>query len=31
MNLTHEFATTWPEYELDDQTRALLSYASQLT
>ena len=28
---THEFATTWPEYELDDQTRALLSYASKLT
>jgi uncharacterized peroxidase-related enzyme len=30
-HLGHEFATTWPEYELDEQTRALLRYASKLT
>lgn len=27
----HEFATSWPEYELDAKTRALLGYASKLT
>lgn len=26
-----EFATTWREYDLDPRTRALLSYAEQLT
>ena len=30
-HLSHEFATTWPEYELDDRTRAMLGYASKLT
>lgn len=30
-HLTGEFATTWPEYNLDAQTRTLLSYASKLT
>ncbi len=30
-HLTFEFATTWPEYDLDDKTRALLSYAGRLT
>jgi uncharacterized peroxidase-related enzyme len=30
-HLSHEFATTWPEYDLDDRTRALLRYASKLT
>lgn len=30
-HLGHEFATTWPEYDLDPQTRALLGYASKLT
>ncbi len=30
-HLGFEFATTWPEYELDDKTRALLGYASTLT
>lgn len=30
-HLSHEFATTWPEYELDSKTRALLRYASKLT
>ena len=30
-HLDHEFATTWPEYDLDERTRALLSYASKLT
>jgi uncharacterized peroxidase-related enzyme len=30
-HLGHEFATTWPEYELDPKTRALLAYASKLT
>ncbi len=30
-HLSHEFATTWPEYALDSQTRALLGYASKLT
>ena len=26
-----EFATTWPQYDLDQKTRALLSYAKKLT
>ena len=26
-----EFATTWPTYDLDHKTRALLSYAKKLT
>jgi alkylhydroperoxidase family enzyme len=26
-----EFATTWPTYDLDPKTRALLSYAKKLT
>ncbi len=26
-----EFATTWPEYQLEPDTRALLRYASKLT
>ncbi len=30
-HLDHEFATTWPEYDLDEPTRALLQYASKLT
>lgn len=30
-HLGHEFATTWPEYDLDPKTRALLGYASKLT
>jgi uncharacterized peroxidase-related enzyme len=30
-HLSHEFATTWPEYVLDPRTRALLSYAGKLT
>ena len=30
-HLGHEFATTWPEYELDPGTRAMLGYASKLT
>ncbi|MFO7587467.1 MAG: hypothetical protein R6X22_05280 [Gemmatimonadota bacterium] len=30
-HLSHEFATTWPEYDLDSGTRALLRYASKLT
>jgi uncharacterized peroxidase-related enzyme len=30
-HLGPEFATTWPEYELDEETRALLRYASKLT
>jgi len=30
-HLDHEFATTWPEYDLDAETRALLRYASKLT
>jgi len=30
-HLTFEFATTWPEHDLDDKTRALLSFASKLT
>lgn len=30
-HLDQEFATTWPEYDLDPQTRALLGFASKLT
>ncbi|MHC4957666.1 MAG: carboxymuconolactone decarboxylase family protein [Planctomycetota bacterium] len=30
-HLGPEFATTWPEYEMDAPTRALLRYASKLT
>lgn len=30
-HLSHDFATTWPEYDLDEKTRALLRYASKLT
>ena len=29
--MNHDFATTWPEYDLDVKTRALLRYASKLT
>ena len=30
-HLSAEFATTWPQYDLDEKTRALLSYTKQLT
>ncbi|OLD25777.1 MAG: hypothetical protein AUJ02_04220 [Chloroflexi bacterium 13_1_40CM_3_65_12] len=30
-HLDHEFATTWPTYDLDAKTRALLTYAKKLT
>ena len=30
-HLTHEFATTWPEYDLGDDTRAMLRYATKIT
>ncbi len=30
-HLSAEFATTWPRYDLDEKTRALLSYAKKLT
>ena len=30
-HLTAEFATTWPQYDLDPKTRALLAYAEKLT
>lgn len=30
-HLSSDFATTWPEYDLDAKTRALLAYASKLT
>ena len=30
-HLTSEFATEWPNYDLDERTRALLSYATKLT
>lgn len=30
-HLDHEFATTWPEFDLDTKTRALLGYAGKLT
>lgn len=29
--MSPEFATTWPEYDLDPKTRALLSYSSKMT
>ena len=30
-HLSHEFATTWPQYDLDQKTHALLGYAKKLT
>lgn len=30
-HLSAEFATTWPTYNLDGKTRALLAYAKKLT
>jgi alkylhydroperoxidase family enzyme len=30
-HLSPEFATTWPQYDLDEKTRALLFYARKLT
>ena len=30
-HLDFGFATTWPQYDLDEPTRALLGYASKLT
>jgi len=30
-HLDLDFATTWPTYDLDPKTRAMLTYASQLT
>lgn len=30
-HLTSDFATTWRTYELDEKTRALLTYVSKLT
>lgn len=30
-HLTTEFATTWPQYDLDGKTRTLLGYAKKLT
>ncbi len=30
-HLDAEFATTWPEYDLDPKTRALLTYSKKLT
>ena len=30
-HLSTEFATTWPQYDLDAKTRALLTYAKKLT
>ena len=30
-HLTAEFATAWPQYELDSKTRALLAYTKKLT
>ena len=30
-HLSDDFATEWPEYDLDRETRALLRYASKLT
>lgn len=30
-HLSSEFASTWPEYDLDPKTRALLGYAVKLT
>jgi alkylhydroperoxidase family enzyme len=30
-HLDPEFATSWPQYDLDEKTRALLTYAKKLT
>lgn len=30
-HLSAEFATTWPTYDLDEKTHALLTYAKKLT
>ena len=30
-HLDTDFATEWPEYDLDEETRALLTYATRLT
>ena len=30
-HLSAEFATTWPQYDLDGKTRPLLAYAKKLT
>ena len=30
-HLDHEFATTWPTYDLDPKTGAMLGYAKKLT
>jgi alkylhydroperoxidase family enzyme len=30
-HLSAEFATTWPQYDLDAKTRTLLAYAKKLT
>ena len=30
-HLSAEFATTWPQYDLDSKTHALLGYAKKLT
>jgi uncharacterized peroxidase-related enzyme len=30
-HLSAEFATDWPQYDLDEKTRALLAYAKKLT
>jgi alkylhydroperoxidase family enzyme len=30
-HLSQEFATTWPTYDLDPKTRALLTYTKKLT
>ena len=30
-HLSAEFATTWPQYDLDTKTHALLTYAKKLT
>src|SRR5215204_5668787 len=30
-HLSAEFATIWPQYDLDEKTRALLAYANKLT
>ncbi len=30
-HLSAEFATTWPQYDLDQKTRTLLAYAKKLT
>lgn len=30
-HLSSEFASTWPQFDLDDKTRSLLEYAKKLT